>query len=225
MIQNRPPDRHVQLALGQPHKPVVGRPGVEEIAVHRHPLGKRVHEPLGQAVIAEEQPSQPQLVAGIAAVLLALAPAAILQRVLIAVAQRVDRGLEQPLQTRLVRLDHRQEGKSIQPPAEARPLDPHPPGGIANMHLYPLAALVIEGLEIVSPLAANQPRPVIKIRIKPGGAVDRIVSFLNHDFDDRARGRIHLEHRPARHVFRQFVGEKHAFSVFRQHRDARRIGA
>ena len=82
MIENRSPAGEIELPLDEPGQPVVGRPGVEEIAVLRHALAPGRQEPCGQPRLAEHQVDRVQLVPAVAAVLLALARHAVHERLL-----------------------------------------------------------------------------------------------------------------------------------------------
>src|SRR5205823_1257622 len=96
-----------ELSLHHPGEPVVAGPAVEEVTLRRHALAVGREETGGRARFAEGQPDRAELMPAIAAVLLPLPAHPIDDDILRAVMQRVDRGLEEPLQGGFARANER----------------------------------------------------------------------------------------------------------------------
>src|SRR5262245_46178951 len=98
VVKQRPPCRRINLTLHDPRHSVVGRPAVQKVPISREAFTERTQEPGRQPRLPERIANRLQLVAAVAAVLLALAAHAVDAGLLCAVVHRVDAGVEEPLE-------------------------------------------------------------------------------------------------------------------------------
>ena len=203
VVEERPPRRRAHLALRDPVEAVEGRPAVEEEAVRRLAHRERAQEAPRELAVAAHEARRVQLVGAVAAVLLALAAHAVDDRLLRGVDERVERGLEDALQPRLRR--RRSSAPSARGScAGARPTSrrTHRARGVVHVHLQEAQRLVVERLEAVLALAADEARPAEAVGVEPGGA-GGVVRLLRHQLDHGAGRRLDGQEREADHLLRQ----------------------
>ena len=230
VVEHRAPDGGAHLPLGDPVQAIVGRPGVEPVAVLRlsHRIGPE--EAARHPPLAVEVADGVQLVGAVAAVLLALAAHAVDAGLLGAVEQGVVRGGEHLLQlgirAAVVGFDRPVEDTA----AHAHPAEAHRPAGLAHVQLQEAQRLEVERLEAVLALGAGEARPTEVVGVEPG-AVAGVVALLRHQVDHRARRRLDREVRQADDLLAELedrigavaaaAGGRHAASVSARRRRVR----
>ena len=85
------------------------------------------------------------------------------------------------------------------------------------MELEPAERLVVERLELVDAFAADEPRPARSDGVEPARLL-RVVAFLRHQFDDRARRRLDAETREADDLLRELERRLDALVRLRRRR-------
>ena len=150
-----------------------------------------------------------QLVAAIAAVLLALARHAVDERLLGAVVERVNRGLEQALQARFVAAENRRVGPGKDSPPDMDVTNKHGPRGAMDMQLKPARAFKIKRLEVVQAGPADEAGPGIEVRIEQRRTAGR-VGLVDEQLDGGPCRRLDAEARPAHHLFGELESQRRA---------------
>ena len=143
-----------------------------------------------------------ELVGAVAAVLLALAAHAVHDRLLGRVDERVERGLEDALEPGLRAGEARRLRPGVAAAAHAHVPQEHRARGVVHVHLQEAQRLVVERLEAVLALPADEARPAEAVRVEPGGA-GGVVRLLGHQLDHGAGGRLDGEEREPDHLLRQ----------------------
>ncbi len=156
----------------------------------------------GELAVAAGEAGGVQQVRPVAAVLLALAAHAVHDRLLRRVDERVERGLEDALQLRLRAGEARGLRPGVAAAADADVAEDDRPRGLVHVHLQEAERLVVEGLEAVLALPADEARPAEAVRVEPGGA-GGVVRLLRHQLDHGARRGLHGQEREAHHLLRQ----------------------
>ena len=112
------------------------------------------------------------------------------------------RRVEQPLQGRFGAADVRLVGPGELAAPNADVADRNRPARVADVQLQPAERLVVEVLEVVDALAADEARPGEEVRIEPGRTVRR-VRFLRQDLHNGACRGVDGEARPAHQLLRE----------------------
>ena len=161
-----------------------------------------------------------QEVGPVAAVLLALAAHAVHDRLLRRVDERVERGLEDPLQLRLRAGEARGLRPGVAAAADADVAQDDRPARLVHVHLQEAQRLVVEALEAVLALAADEARPAEAVGVEPGGARG-VVRLLRRQLDHGARRGLHGQEREADHLLRQLERGEGALARRRLERPTR----
>ena len=182
VVQDRPPTGEIKLALDQSGQAVIGRPAVQKEALFGHTLAKRAEIAGGQARFPKRQMNPVHLMSAVAAVLLALTSHPVHERLLRAIVESVDGRIKQPLQRGLACLCAGFVRPRKDPSAHVQVADGHRSFGVVNVQLQPAQALVVERLEAVLTVPADEARPRIKMGVEqwwPAGCVGLVDEQLD----------------------------------------------
>ncbi|OPZ70966.1 MAG: hypothetical protein BWY83_01379 [bacterium ADurb.Bin478] len=209
VIQNRSPSGEMELPFHQPRQAVVGRPAVEEIAVQRDALTVGGEITRGQRCFAKGPLHRMELMAAIAAVLLAFARHAVHHRFVAAVVQRVHRCVEQLLQRRLRAADSGLMRPGIDATANMQIRNLHRPLNAVDMQLQPTQALVIKSLKMIDPLLADKARPRIEMAVDQHRTT-QLMRLMHQQLHHGAGRSLQSKAGPADHLFAEFKGQRDA---------------
>ena len=143
----------------------------------------------------------------VAAVLLALASHAVHERFLGAVVEGVEGRIKQTLERRLAGLHARLVWPRKDPAAHVHVAHVHGPFRIVNVQLQPAQALVVERLEAVLTVPADEARPRIEMSVQQGRPAGRM-GLVHEQFDDRSGRRLDVEPGPADDLVLELEGER-----------------
>ena len=210
MVDERPRARGAQLPLREAVERVVGGPAVEEVALERLAQREAAQEAARELLVAAHEPRRVELVRGVAARLLALAAHPLDDRLLRRVGERVEAGLEHALQRRLRDAEARCARPRVGAAAQAQIAHLHLARGVVEMQLQEAQRLVVEALEAILALAADEARPREALAVEPGRA-GGIVGLLRHELHHRSRGGLDGHERKADHLLGQLECQEGSF--------------
>ena len=207
VVEDWPPAREVELTLDQPGQAVIGGPAVQKEALFSHALAERAEVARGQARLPKRQMHPVQLMPAVAAVLLALARHAVHERFLGAVVERIERRIKKPLQRSLAGLRAGLVRPRKDPAAHVQVTDGHRSFGVVNVQLQPAQAFVVERLEVVQPIPADEARPGIEMSVQQGWPAGR-VGLVNEQLDGSPRRGLDIKAGPAYNLVLELEGER-----------------
>ncbi len=180
------------------------------------PLAERPDETGRLSRLAECEVHGMELVASVPAVLLPFPPHPVHGELVHRVVDRVDRRGEETID-RLVACRHPgSTGPCVCPPPHPDPGDGHNSRASPDVELKPLDRLVVERLEPVVPLRADESCPRMIVRVEKRGA-GGIMPFLHHQLDDRPRGRIDGEPGPPDPFLCELEGQGRSLPLLEPH--------
>ena len=206
MVEDRPPAGEIKLALDQPGQAVIGRPAIQEETLFGQALTPSAEIARRQARFPKGQVHSVQLMPAVPAVLLPLTSHAVHERFLSTVIEGVEGRIKQTLQRRLAGLHVGLVWPRKDPAAHVHVAYVHGPLRVVNVQLQPAQALVVEGLEAVLALPADEARPRIEMGVEQGRPAGPMC-LVDEQFDGRSGRRFEVEPGPADNLVLELKGE------------------
>lgn len=188
------------MTLCNAPEPIEGRPAVHEITFGRGALAEGIHKAPRHTGFVEGTKDSVDLVADIAAVLLALASHSVDDCVLGRVIESIDSGVKKLLQGCIGATNRGLLWPREDPAANRNIPESYRPIVLVNDKLDSAEAFKIEGLEPDFTLAANESAPGIEVSIEEEAAA-RLMCLVHHDFHHCSRRRIDGTRGPANYLF------------------------